>query len=88
MPFYYVVLTSLSVKTLVMLHYQVDGQIPSTHLRMPFVSEAFVTDRLDTMVANGFLTKADGAYAVTSKGEKIARTFIFLKLFWKLGPGG
>jgi len=89
MPFYYVILTSLSVKTLVILHHEASGQMPLAQLRERFVSERFVTGRLDTMVANGYLTNVGGgAYALTSKGRKIAQAFIRIKSLWKLGPGG
>jgi hypothetical protein len=88
MPFYYVILTSLSVRTLVMLHDQEDCKLPRALIRMPFISEEFVIDRLDIMTKNGFLKKSDSAYAITRKGELVAHIFMFLKAFWRLGPGG
>jgi hypothetical protein len=88
MPFYFVVMTSLSVETLVMLAKQADGTLPVAQLRARFASEAFAADRFETMVRSGLLKKASDGYAVTNNGTRAARPFLFVKAIWRLGAGG
>src|SRR5664279_2537278 len=57
MPLYFVVMTSLSVETLVMLEKQPDGILSKAALRARFASEAFAADRFHTMVRSGLLEK-------------------------------
>ena len=88
MPFYYTVVASLSVQTLVMLGRTTDGRLPIAVLRGRFVSRGLVGDRLATMVVNGFLVEGPNGYALARKGRLVARVFAFIKRFWKLGAGG
>jgi hypothetical protein len=88
MPFYFVVVTSLSVETLVMLAKQTDGTLPAAQLRARFASEAFVADRFDTMVRNSLLEKTPDGYSVTKKGRRAVRPFLLVKALWGLGAGG
>lgn len=88
MPFYYVVMTSLSVRTAVLLSRQPDGALPLQALQDRFASRRLVGQRLQTMVDNGFLQTTPEGYALTAKGKQTAQFFDFFKRFWKLGSGG
>jgi hypothetical protein len=88
MPFYYVVMTSLSVRTAVLLGRQPDGALPLAALEERFASRVLVAQRLQTMAENGFLRATSKGYALTAKGKAIARFFEFFKKLWKLGAGG
>jgi hypothetical protein len=88
MPFYYTVVASLSVRTMVMLHRRPDARMLMAELREEFVSRRLVGQRLATMAANGFLVRRGGAYALSPKGRSIATVFLCVKRFWKLGAGG
>lgn len=87
MPFYYVVMTSLSVRTLLLLC-EAGGRIERIAIARRFTDERFVTDRLETMLANGLLIRRNERYAITDKGAALARAALFVKALWKLGPGG
>ena len=86
MPFYYVIATSLSVQSMILV--QTKGQYPLRQLQEAFVSRTLVGDRLSTMVANGYLVEVNGHYCLTPKGRRVARIFLFFKGLWKLGAGG
>ncbi|HWE52235.1 MAG TPA: hypothetical protein VG273_20740 [Bryobacteraceae bacterium] len=88
MPFYYNVVNSLSIQTLVLLGNSPDKTLPLAELRHRFAGPPIVTGRLDTMVANHYLENRNGRYGVTKKGRMVARLFGGLKDFWKMGPGG
>jgi hypothetical protein len=88
MPFYYTVMASLSIRTMVMLHRRPGDRMPIAELREYFVSRALVGQRLVTMATNGFLQPRGNDYALTSKGRRTAAAFVWLKRFWRLGAGG
>ena len=88
MPFYYTVVASLSVRTMIMLHERPHGRMLVADLRDEFVSRRLVSQRLATMVANGFLVSRGDVYALSKKGRTTAMTFSRLKEFWRLGAGG
>jgi hypothetical protein len=88
MPFYYTVVASLSVRTMVMLHRRPDARMPITELREEFVSSRLVGQRLATMAANGFLVPRGDAYTLSPKGRSTAMIFSGFKKFWRLGAGG
>jgi hypothetical protein len=88
MPFYYTVVASLSVRTMVMLHGRPDGRTPVAELREEFVSRRLVGQRLATMATNGFLIDLDNGYALSPKGRLTAMVFSWIKRFWRLGAGG
>ena len=88
MPFYYNVVNSLSIQTLVLLNDSQDKTLAISDLRYRLASVPIVTGRLDTMAANGYLTRSGEGYSLTPKGRTMARIFAALKDFWKLGPGG
>ena len=88
MPFYYTVVASLSVRTMVMLHQQPGGRMSIEELREEFSSRRFVERRLATMAANGFLVPRGTAYVLSSKGRWTAAIFSQLKRLWGLGAGG
>jgi hypothetical protein len=87
-PFYYVVVASLSVRTMVMLLHAPDRTLPLKLLQQEFASPALVRQRLATMAANGFLHLDGERYALTAKGRLLASAFAWLKGFWNLGAGG
>lgn len=88
MPFYYVVVSSLSVRTIVLLSRKPGGALSLASLQDEFVSIQLVGRRLDIMVENGFLCRAPSGYELTAKGKNVARIFDNLKRIWKLGAGG
>jgi hypothetical protein len=88
MPFYFIIMTSLSVETLVMLAQQADGTLPAAQLRARFASEAFAADRFETMVRSGLLEKTPDGYAVTNNGTRAVFPFLLVKAVWRLGTGG
>jgi hypothetical protein len=88
MPFYYTIVTSLSVRTIVMLQRRPDHRMPIAELREEFVSRRLVGQRLATMDANGFLVQRGDAYALSLKGRATAKIFSWVKRLWKLGVGG
>lgn len=88
MPFYYTVVASLSVRTLIMLQRRRDHRMPIAQLEEEFASRPLVGQRLATMAANGFLADRVSGYALTSKGISIAMMFSWIKRFWRLGAGG
>jgi hypothetical protein len=89
MPFYYTVVASLSVRTMIMVHRRrPDGQMPIADLREEFVSRRLVGQRLATMVTNGFLVDRGDAYVLSPKGRMAAAVFSWIKRFWRLGAGG
>jgi hypothetical protein len=88
MPFYYVIAASLSAATIVLLNQKPDGALPLPTLHDTFASRRLVEQRLQTMVANGFLQTTPAGYRLTAKGRRVAQFFDWLKRIWKLGPGG
>ena len=88
LPFYYSVVASLSLQSLIMLNKQPDDSLPITELRERFASIQLVKKRMATMAANGFVTQHGNAYVLSAKGRFFASTFLWIKTFWKLGPGG
>jgi hypothetical protein len=88
MPFYYVVMASLSVRTVVLLGREPDGALPLRALQDKFASRQLVGQRLHTMVENRFLRATPLGYVLTAKGEWTAQFFDFLKRLWRLGAGG
>jgi hypothetical protein len=88
MPFYYTVVASLSVRTMVMVHRRPGARMPIAELREEFVSRRLVGQRLATMATNGFLIDRGDGYALSSKGRLTAMVFSWIKRFWRLGAGG
>jgi hypothetical protein len=88
MPFYYTVVASLSVRTMVMLHRRPGARMPIAELREEFVSRRLVGQRLATMATNRFLIPRGDAYALSPKGRFTAAMFSRIKKLWRLGAGG
>ena len=88
LPFYYSIVASLSLQTIILLSDQTNGQLPIENLRHKFSSYELVAQRLATMANNGFVLERDRRYSLTAKGRRIARIFLFFKNFWRLGAGG
>jgi hypothetical protein len=88
MPFYYVIVASLSVRTLVILSQEAAGALPRWILEHEFASLGLVENRLGTLTQNGFLAARGERYSLTPKGRRLAAIFAWFKQFWRLGPGG
>lgn len=88
MPFYYTIAASLSVQTMIALEGTPQGQAPLTELHGQFASQSIVEGRLESMVANGYLTRSGDCYRLTRKGRLTARVSQCFKECWRLGPGG
>jgi hypothetical protein len=88
MPFYYTIVASLSVRTMVMLHRRPGARMPIAELREEFASRRLVGQRLATMATNGFLISRGDAYRLSLKGRFTAATFSRIKKLWRLGAGG
>jgi hypothetical protein len=88
MPFYYTVVASLSVRTMVMLHRRPGARMPIAELREEFVSRRLVGQRLATMATNRFLVDRGDGYTLSPKGRSTATVFCWIKRFWRLGAGG
>lgn len=88
MPFYFVVMTSLSVETLIMLLHERNGALRVAQLQDRFTSEAFAADRFATMARNRMLRQTTHGYAVTDKGRRTTQPFLLIKVLWQLGAGG
>ena len=88
MPFYYNVVNSLSIQTLILLSEARNGSLPVPELQERFAGLSIVEGRLNTMAVNGYLTENQGTYCLTHRGRVMARLFGALKDFWKMGPGG
>jgi len=87
MPFVFVIATSLSVDTMLILH-RAGRSISRAELYASFVSIEPVRHRLDVMCGNGLLALHDGRYGLTRKGVRLARFFTAMKRMWNLWPGG
>lgn len=88
LPFYYSIVASLSLQSLILLSKQPRGSLPIAELRQYFASLPLVEKRLATMATNGFLIKQGDAYVLSAKGRSTAIIFSWVKTFWRLGPGG
>lgn len=88
LPFYYSIVASLSLQTIILLSEQANGALPIMRLRQRFVSCQLVTQRLRTLARNGFVVERKNGYSLTVKGRRVAETFLFFKTFWRLGAGG
>jgi hypothetical protein len=88
LPFFFTIVSSLSVQTMVRLNRSPQGKERAEALRRAFASERVVSGRLDSMVANGWLTRRGDRYFTTEKGRSAAGVFRFIKRAWRLGPGG
>jgi hypothetical protein len=87
MPFYYTVVASLSVQSLVLMA-RAGGTLAKADLQRRFASRALVAQRMQTMATNGFLVSTAAGYALSAKGLRVAQVFALVKDFWRLGPGG
>jgi len=88
MPFYYTIVTSLSVQTLVLLHASPSHGLSLSELQQRFASRRTVEERMKIMVRNGYLKEHNGKYTATLKGHLVSRFFCAVKQLWRLGPGG
>jgi hypothetical protein len=88
MPFYYTIVASLSIQTLIYIEHMPRKSASLPALRKRFASRDIVEGRLTTMVSNGYLSQHERGYRVTGKGHMVAHCFLFIKAIWRLGPGG
>ena len=87
MPFYYTVSNSLSVQMLIRLEAAPDG-LSIEELRQGFRMDELVDGRLAILVASDYLVQEGERFALTVKARIVAHCFRFMKLLWRLGPGG
>jgi hypothetical protein len=88
LPFYYSIVASLSLQSIILLNEQANATLPIVRLHQRFSSRHFVVQRLATMTRNGFLFEREDGYCLTAKGRRVATTFLFFKRLWRLGAGG
>lgn len=88
MPFYYTVVASLSIQTLICLKEAPLKTLTLTDLRQRFASRDIVAERLKIMESNGYLERVASGYRITPKARIVSGFFGFLKALWKLGSGG
>ena len=88
MPFYYTIVTSLSVQTVITIDEAPGHRLPLDALASPKVYDRIVRGRLDSMVQAGNLVRDGERFCATAKGRRTAGAFAMLKSIWKLGPGG
>ena len=88
MPFYYVVVASLSVRTSVVLSRQPEYTLAAQELFDRFASRQVVNGRLRTMELNGYLRTTASGYALTQKGRLTAYFFNCFIRLWKLDATG
>ena len=87
MPCYYVVATSVSVRTLLALA-AADGTLSLAHLEARFASADMLKHRLAIMEAAGNIVASGERFTLTAKGRRTAAVFDSLKRLWRLAPGG
>ena len=88
MPFYFVVATSLSIRTLIEVSHSPGHAAPLKALEEKCASAAVLRERLETMAAYGNVVRDGNAFKLTARGTWIARVFSAIKNLWRLGPGG
>lgn len=88
MPFYYVIATSLSVRTLLVLASAEEAALALTELEARFASAAMLQERLSTMRTYRNVAAEGTGFTLTAKGRTTAAVFGGLKRLWELGPGG
>jgi len=86
-PLYYVVATSLSVQSIVLLldHH---GRLARETLYETFASRRLLQGRLETLARSGYVARDGGAFRITRRGRRVVAPFLVLRSLWNLGPGG
>ncbi|HLF49489.1 MAG TPA: hypothetical protein VJA45_08935 [Methylomirabilota bacterium] len=87
MPFYYTVSNSLSIQMLIKMRAAPDG-LSVEGLRQDFPMEELLAGRLVTLAASGYVVRTGERFVITAKARVLARSFLFIKALWRLGPGG
>lgn len=86
-PFYYVVTSSLSVQSLVLL-LDHQGRLPRERLLEAFAGRRLLGGRLQTLRRSGYVVEDGAAFRLTPRGRRVVAPFLGLKSLWRLGPGG
>jgi len=86
-PFVYVIRTSVSVQTMILLRRH-GGRLPEVELYRRFGGRAILAERFATLVRSGYLVAEGRRFGLTPRGRAIARIFATVKALWRLGPGG
>jgi hypothetical protein len=86
-PAVYVILTSLSMQTLIVLRER-GGECSTETLYDRFGGRAIVADRLATLAASHYLREQGGVFYLTGRGRYVSKIFGLVKRIWKLAPGG
>jgi len=87
-PFFYVITSSLSIQTLILIYNTQNKTFNLNMLTHHFANELLIQKRLNIMVKNFYLQEKNGLYFLTTKGKYIAVFFNYIKKIWKLGDGG
>lgn len=87
MPFYYTLAASLSVQMLIDIGGE-PGGLSQEELSGRYPADEILEDRLETLVASGYLVRQEARFALTAKAGLITRPFSLVKALWRLGPGG
>lgn len=88
MPFYYTIVTSLSIQTLIAIDEAPGHRQALDALVTPELYDTIIAGRLASMVQAGNLVRDGARYRATPKGQRTAGIFATLKALWRLGPGG
>jgi hypothetical protein len=75
MEFMFVVVRSMSVRTMTELVRAPQQRLSGEMLERLYGTEAMFDRRLDSMVANGYLTQVNGHLMLTARGATTARAF-------------
>lgn len=88
-PFVFVVSSSLSVDTMLMLANATGGALPRHELYEHFASAGAIDRRLQLACGTGMVEAVgQGRYRLTAKACQVALFFSMIKRLWKLWPGG
>jgi hypothetical protein len=86
-PLYYVVATSLSVQSIILLR-DCHGRLSRSDLYDTFAGRRLLDRRLESLARSGYVVTDGRAFRITSRGRRTAAPFLALKSLWRLGPGG
>jgi len=87
MPAYYTVASSLSARMIVDIH-RAGGRLATDELWRRHAPDQLLASRLGTLEAAGYVRRAGDRFVLTPKGRLVVRPFMWVKLAWRLGPGG
>lgn len=75
----YILMRSVSVRTLVELARAPGGRLGPADFERLYQTERMFNQRIDSMVANGYLAPDDGRLRLTARGARLASCFTFVR---------